>query len=101
MRATETTIGSVEESRSMSVHVPVAKTEQALFAGTQLPIMTTLGRRQTGAAAQDAEGVQATADDIDLCLVGSQHRIYYTSNSLLLMSMASRPLGQAFSAFRR
>ena len=86
-------MGTVEESRSMSVNVPVATAEQALFAGTQLPIMATLGRRQTGAAAQDAKGVQATADDIDLCLVGSQHRIYYTSNLLLLMSRASRPLG--------
>jgi hypothetical protein len=94
-------MSSVEESRSMSVHIPVGKAEQALFAGTQLLILTALGRRQAGAAPQDAEGVQATADDSDLCRVGSEHRIYGTSNTLLLMPGTGRPLGQGFSAFHR
>lgn len=73
-------MSSVEESRPTSVHIPGAKAEQALFVGTQLLILTALARRQAGAAPQDAKGVQATADDFDLCLVGSKHRIYDTSN---------------------
>ena len=94
-------MSSMEESRSMSVHIPVAKTEQALLAGTELLIMTTLGRRQAGAAAQDAEGVQATADDIDLCVVGSDHRIHNTSNFLLSIQRGMARPSRALAAFRR